>query len=265
MKLEIQNYQSKEVTIVQMENKNPLAVALENTKLRDYPEETRNANTIKMVLWLLDLLGVKGDESTSSHHIVSSNFINDALKNYTYQEIKLAFQKYVTGEYYDTNGKPMLVTQQLNAVVIGRVMREYEEIKKRELDLYRRKRNEQLTKPKEMTEEEKELIVFVGVTDCFAFYKHNKMIEAGKGWVYDYFFEKKRLPTHTKEFKEEIKQRALVTVKEDIKKNGISLQVSEALKSINPATVAVKCKELILMDYFERLVKENIDIKTEMK
>lgn len=265
MKLEIQPYYQKGITIVEMENKSDLAIALENTKLRDYPNEIRSKNTLNIVLWLLDLLGVKGDEATERHHIVSANFINDTLKNYTYQEIKLAFQKYVAGEYYDSNGNPMLVTQQLNAVVIGRVMREYENLKKRDLDAYRRKRTEDMNKEVQLSQEEKDLIVYVGVIDCFKHFEQHKSIESGKGWVYDFFYEKGRLPKHTKEFREEIKAKAIIEVENDIKSGGVTSQVKEALKNIHQSTIAVKCKEIILREYFKRLIKEKIDIKEEMK
>lgn len=120
-------------------------------------------------------------------------------------------------------------------------------------------------KPQEMSEEEKQLIVYTGVIGCFKNYEETKRIEAGKGWVYDFFFEKKRLPKHTPEFKARILDLAKSEVENEIKGGGITSQVKEALKNIQPSTVAVKCKEIILREYFERIVSEKLDIKDEMK
>jgi hypothetical protein len=120
-------------------------------------------------------------------------------------------------------------------------------------------------KPKEITEEEKQLIVYAGVIGCFRKYEETKHIESGKGWVYDFFFEKGRLPKHTNEFKTIVKAKAKTELENEIKSGGINLQVKEALKSIQPSTIAVKCKEIILREYFDKLIKENIDIKDEMK
>lgn len=116
-----------------------------------------------------------------------------------------------------------------------------------------------------MTQEEKDNLVYIGVLDCFAYYVQHKSIEAGKGYVYDYFYERKRLPKHTPEFRARIKELAQKEVERDIKSGGITTQVKDALSNIQPSTIAVKCKEIILREYFEKIIKDKIDVKTEMK
>lgn len=199
MKLDLVKLESSElaktnhnVLVVEMKNKPKMAIAWENPKLRDYPEEKKNENTVKLFYWLLNLLGVKGDDTTDSHHDVAIKFINESLLNYTYQEIKLAFEKYVSGEYYDSNGKPMLVTQQLNSVVLGRVMREYEIIKKRDLDTYRRKKAEQMQSKTEISEEEKENIIIHGLITCFDAFAQTKKFDQDQivTHYHDYLMEK---------------------------------------------------------------------------
>ncbi|MEL4307415.1 hypothetical protein [Joostella sp. CR20] len=139
------------VQIVQMANKPQMAVAMENVKLRDYPEDMRLTNCVNLVEWLLNLLGVNAKDQTD-HHTELAKHIFSSHGKWTFQEIKLAFEMYVRGDFYE-NGKPMLVTQSVNAVVFGRVMRSYEEKKKSELDAYYRKKN--AFKTPEMSLEEK--------------------------------------------------------------------------------------------------------------
>src|SRR5690606_18371596 len=85
---------------------------------------------------------------------------------------------------------------------------------------------------KGMTQEEKDNLVYIGVLDCFAYYVQHKSIEAGKGYVYDYFYERKRLPKHTPEFRARIKELAQKEVERDIKSGGITSQVKDALSNI---------------------------------
>lgn len=176
------------------------------------------------------------------------------------EEIDYAFKL----ERYNAYGEKTGHFQLFNAEYVSAILTKY----KKWLNEKRVNHNLPLSKdePKqELTQEEKDNIVYIGVLDCFSCYKQHKSIEAGKGYVYDYFFERKRLPKHTPEFKAEKLDQAQKEIEAEIKSQGITLQVKESLKSIQPETVAVKCKEIILREYFDRVVKEKIDIKNEMK
>lgn len=261
MELVIQNISNK-VSVVEMKNKPSLAVALENTKIRDYPEEIRNANTMNLVDWLLNLLGVNAKNDNVKHHAAAFEFVNKTLLNYTYQEIKLAFEKYVAGEYYEAENKPMMVTQQLNAVVIGKVMKNYEALKKSELDAYRREREKQNRKDKELTKEEKDEIVLVGILNCFEIFKETGEIQDGYTYLYQHFYELGKFPKHTNEFRENARSRAIESLEQSIKKQ--REEFKRVSYDYSEANITRKCKQIILGDWFKSLIEKGIEIKDEL-
>ena len=177
-----------EIENIEMDNKPVMAIALENDKIRDFSEELRNSNTQDLVIHLLNLLGVSGKQDPN-HHIEAAKFINLSLGKYTYQEILLAFQMYVSGDFKDERGLQVLVTQQINAVVIGRVMRCYSEIKKNNLDQYRKKK--ELNSRNEMSQEEKDLLYIAPLISRFDQYKENKGGLKEVNHIYDDFIDKK--------------------------------------------------------------------------
>ena len=252
--------------VVGMDSKPPMAKALENLKLRDYPEEARNGNTVILTSWLLNLLGVKGNPDTDKQHLVATKFINDTLLNYTYQEIKLAFEMYVSGKFYENNGKPMLVTQQFNSVVIGRVMREYQALKDRELDEYRRLRTIQLNKKYEMpelTKEEKELLVYEGVLNCFENYKQTREVINGYVWVYDHLDELNIINFSPKE-----KKAKMLIAQERLKAEAVCYtnaikrkRLLETIQNLSSSPVVTEAKRLLLQDFFANVTVKKKHIR----
>ncbi|TSE03346.1 hypothetical protein [Aquimarina algiphila] len=276
MKLALQKYKT-DVFVVEMQNKPQMAVAWENPKLRDYPEEIRNANTFDLFAWLLDLLGVKGDESTDKHHDVAITFINSSLQNYTYQEIILAFEKYVSGEFLESNGKQMLVTQQLNAVVIGRVMREYELLKKRELDAYRKKKADQMSKEDKPTEEQILVTMFINMIGYWDQYNEFKIIGNGGETVFERLVEKGIIGSP-----EDQKYKAYYSKKMKAAKDYLEMEYSskksmiketrdkykkilKELKTGLTPRIESKAKCIVVEEYFQNLINKKIDFKDVLR
>lgn len=276
MKLALQQYKA-DVFVVNMANKPQMAVAWENPKLKDYPEEIRNANTFMIFSWLLDLLGVKGDDSTDKHHDAAINFINSSLKNYTYQEIKLAFEKYVSGEYLDSKGTPMLVTQQLNAVVIGRVLREYEFLKKRELDAYRKKKADQMSENTEPNKEDVLVTMFINMLNYWDQYQQFKHVSDGAETVFERLVDKSIIAKPDDPKYKAYYAKKMIKAKEELEleyKNKPTLykekkdQYKSILKDIKTGLsprIETKAKCLVLEDYFKNLVNKNIDFKDVLR
>ena len=244
----------KPIKIVPMDNKPKMAVALENPKLRDYTEEELTTNCALMVAYLLNLLGV-GEKGKLDHHNATVRFMAENFLQYTFQEIKLAFNMYVRGEFMQ-DGKPMLVTQQLNPVVLGRVMREYQYRKDADLDQYRRKRTQFLLKemqPPELTQEQKDAITADGALRVFNEYKEFGQVLPGESHIYDYLVEKGFLKVSENEWSNtEIQARINVKKETKIK---LDMQKKEFVKNTNESDIKAETKRLLLEKYFENRIK----------
>lgn len=257
------------ILVIPVDNKKDLAYALENMKIRDYEGNLRAKNTNVVVLYLLNLLGVKASEDTRVHHMVCTKFINNNLKNYTYQEIELAFEKYVLGEFYDQKGNKLLVTQQLNAVVMGNVMACYSELKKNELDDYRRKRNEIIIKSREkkqdISEEEKKELVRKGVINCYDYYCEHDKIPTGYLYVYDVLYDLGYLEKDN-EKKKSILSLAKSRVNREImsrvprniaERNDLKALVKQAKENLLVSNYKSKAKEISMEIFFNDLKNSN--------
>lgn len=214
MQLSLINPKESNVFVVDMKNKPQQAIAMENPKLREYPIEKRKENIIIVIKWLLDLLGV-GDASNINHHNELGRFINENYLNWTFQEIKLAFEMYVKGDL-TTDKNDLKVFQTLNSVVFGRVMKAYREIKMNELDNYFKARNALIVaknnKPKKLTEEEKANLIKSGVKRLYKEYESYGVVMPGNIHLYDYLYDKGLL---TKD--DEEKKKLYLKAKENVK------------------------------------------------
>lgn len=168
-----------------------------------------------------------------------------------FAEIKKMLNMYADGEL---SIKP--IPNHFDRIRLGEVMNAYRQQKPRPKP----------EAPKEMSEDEKEQIVLLGIINCFEDYKVTKEIKTGYGYVYDYFFEKGNLPTHTKEFKEQIKNKAVLALEKEITALGITLQVKEQLEAMRDGLKGVKgkCKQIILSEYFDKLILEGKEITKEL-
>ena len=224
-----------------------LAILESKAKLRDYPQEEKNTMTLELVAKLLDMLGV--GEGKIEHHKRLHGFINDAYGNYTYEEINEAFTMYVSQRF---GIKPY---QQLNSVVFGQVMREFDFYKKENLKLFRLEMN----KPEEVTEENEELIMIEAVDRLKKEYEQHKKITSIFVHVYDYLYKKKAFPVHTKEFRDKISERAKIIAKSDAMTEAgrdynahrFLKQTLEMIENGQGDSLATISKRLVLEDYFK--------------
>lgn len=254
-----------EVFIVKMENKPLLAVAMEKPKLRDYPLEIRNQNTLILIKRLLNVLGVNGSDKIE-HHTALHELINDAYLNYTYEEIKLAFEYYLKGKYFES-GKPIMITQQLNGVVFSKVMNHFGRLKKsNEMDAYRRKLKDQQMKETELTQEKKDEIVRDGLINCYNKWLKTKKIEAGYLWVYDHLDELKLLNFTAKQ-----KKQRMVDAREYLENQAANEldkskrnDIKRAVENIYSKPIINKAKRLIVGDYFQSLLSDFGHIKDKI-
>tara|TARA_A100000171_G_scaffold49827_1_gene59754 strand:- start:17 stop:856 length:840 start_codon:yes stop_codon:yes gene_type:complete len=267
------NALQKQITVVQMQHKNKFAVSLENPKLRDYPEEVRNANTANLVDWLLNLLGVNEKNGSTDQHVAAFNHIHRTLDVYTYQEIILAFEMYVNGEFTDKQGRPIEVFSEFNARVIGRVMKLYTEKKRENLTAYYQQKQMQKNKLPEISEAEKKKLIENGIIECFNDYKETKEIKHGRLYVYEELYKRNLLPPHTPEFKAEIEKRAKVKVlrqaEQTIKSGKLDENTHKAKKLIarvqeGKQSFKRDCRRIIIQDFFDKLLSESEDFDIKL-
>ncbi len=252
MELIIKNH--TQVQVVNVPNKNKYAVALENNKLRDFPQELKNTNTLSLIDWLLNLLGVNEKEGSIDHHAVAFNFVNENLNNYTYQEIKLAFNMFVSGQLTDEQGKPLLIAQQLNAVVIGKVMKAYQDLKVQNLDSYYRAKKKLLSPPPtEPTPEERKEIRRQFLKNVFDDIKNTGYYDYA--WlIYDDLSAQNKILVGDSRKKEMYAQQ-LEKYTQELKSGGFKrgvLRKIEKIKSSDRNTIIVnRCKNILVAEYLE--------------
>lgn len=241
-----------EISIYQ---KPQLAVLEEKKKLRNYEESALNAGIKTLIFHLLNLLAVS--EGKKDHHIKLAELIKAAYMQFTFEEIKHAFDLFVAGEFEQ---KPF---QQLNAVVFGQVMRAYNNYKRNKLEAYRRKKRliaEQNEKP---SKEDQQKAMNDAVTRLYLEYTSSGRITGTISHIYDYLFTQGKLPKHDKAFKEMILEKAKTVAKSE--------QMTEAMKTVDARRALNKTiekieegtfgglktisKRLVLVEYFEQLSK----------
>ena len=114
----------------------------------------------------------------------------------------------------------------------------------------------------EMSQEEKDNLVFGGCMNCFEQYKQDGRVLPGYAWVYDHLHELKLLPKHTKEFKAEILARANKAITETFDGAPLTYHVKEEISRYKQGKgVKSKCKQIILEDYFKELIKQDKHLK----
>lgn len=247
------------VTVVRMANKPILAVAMENPRISQYPEEVRNINTLSFIEWALDMLGVNHKEGGEGHHVAVHQFVNTQLSNYTYQELRQAILMYVTGEF---NQSGIMVTQQFNCVVLGKVMNVYDEHKQQALYKYNRLKRDQQAEEVELTEEQKMELTLQGVQNCFNEYVKTNTIIPGYIWVYDYLTKQNVLSNSDDEKKTAYKE-AKLRLQLKKRPEGMSRNdyknFRDSLEQNKSDAVVVEAKKDLLCAYFNKLTVRHAD------
>lgn len=159
-----------------------------NKKIRDYSESENENNTGILINYLLGLLGISSLENDKKemHYVVLDDFINDSLKNYSYDEIKIAFKNHIRGDYN------IPAFNKLDSIIAGKVMRAYdlqksEIIKNEKIKI----RNEYGFQP--MTDAEVERVMLDAVDRVKKEILETGNLEGTAHHVYDFLTESGRL------------------------------------------------------------------------
>lgn len=203
--------------------------------------------------WLCGLLSLT-DEVSANRLEVALPAIKEHCWSMGFSEIKKMFEMYADNKL---SVKPM--PNYFDRILLGKIVESYKQQKPKP---------KQIKQP-ELTQEEKDIIVYMGVINCFDAYKQDKKIDVGKGYVYDFFYELGKLPKHTETFRNDIKKRATAMLEDslqDYNSKKLTTQLKDKITDIKKGKgLRSKMKQIVLMDYFDELIKKNIDIKTQMK
>ena len=246
---------------LQIYKKPMLALITETKKLRNYPEPERLSIATKMIMDLNNDLGVSS-KANPDHHIRAIKFIAETCGNYTPEEMTEAFKKFIAHEF------KMEVYQQVNAVVVGRIIREWEFYKTEKLKIYNLKKQEIRMEAQRPTDEDTENIMIEACDRIYREYKSTRQITGAIPHIYKYLFEKNLLPNHNKEFKEAIKQRAIAIAKSEAYTAAGSdylkhIKIKDTIAAIEAGTggdIKGIAKHIIVADFIRELIKEGTNI-----
>ena len=150
-----------------------LAIISDAKKMREYSDTDRLTIAKNIVVGLIGRLGVSG-KATATHHVESIRFIA-GNKEFTPEEFTKAFELAMDGTL------KIDLFQQLNCVVIGRVMTLYKTYKIEKLRAYRQRRAPE----KPLTTEQQKQLIRDAIKDEFTNYKFSGELNTNRNYLYD--------------------------------------------------------------------------------
>lgn len=149
----------------------------ETKKLRDYSEVERLTISKTIVVSLLNKLGV-GNKSNEKHHIEVIKFIANN-KVYTPEEFEKAFNLAIEGAFN------IDLLQQLNCIVVGKVMNEFRNYRKHNLKNYKHQMQIQLAQKALPSAPNVDVLFLDVLKDEFKNYKEVGKVNDMRNWLYD--------------------------------------------------------------------------------
>jgi len=245
-------------------------------------QETGNETLITYLLSLLGISTVEGD-GKELHYLAVDQYITENLGKYTYGEIREAFNMLLRGEFKHLKEmEGFKLFNKLDCILLSKVIECYDIQKKIILRIYdsQLKRNILLleSRDNELSQEEKDEIVYNGVIDCFRHYKETGEFEFGKRYVYEVLEEKrllnrdwdyrtsimkkvrKRLETPIEEVKK-VKGKGVKKAIEVLRKLDSNEELNKSKKPVTEEEVIKESKMLVLAEYFDTLIKEDKSIE----
>lgn len=214
-------------------NKPELAVISEVKKMREYSDTDRLTIAKNIVDGLLIKLGVSG-KSNSAHHVEVIRFISDN-KEFTPEEFTKAFDLAIDGEL------KIDLFQQLNRVVMGRVMVLFKAYKIEKLRAYRQRK----TPEQPLTPDQQKQLIKDAIKDEFTNYKFSGVLNENRNYLYD---ELKQLDVE-KKFKKVAWKHSIAEVKEEEKQLS---KRSRANKEILKAKCIIRYKRKLVALIFDK-------------
>ncbi len=235
-----------------------------------------------MLNYLITLLNIKVENELQNNDlkiqmIVILDFIKDKFGFLTVEEIRQAFKMYVAKELGFKE-----IYRNLDTIVVSDVLNAYVDFRNESLHVYMSKKaNLKLEEKNKLSEEEKDKLAISAVENFFNDYKKNRVISNPFFWVFDFLVEKGKLKIPNENtpklasyylkkhdeakqiLQDEFENKPAKSSKE---RDDIRKELKE-IYSGNSTKIDLKIKELVLVDYFEKLISENTNtiFKDEIK
>lgn len=229
---------------------------IEFLKIRELEEIEVREGLGMIFVKAANLLGIK-EKISDINKTDIREMILTKFKNLSLEEIDYAFRL----DRY--SGEPVPHFQLFNSEYVAKILKKYQDWIRQtrvanQLPIFKEN-----PKTEELSEEEKQLITINGIIDCFEKFKNTGMIEPGKNYVYDWLYEREKLPKHTSKFKARIKRKAVkmaLREKEELGKTGS--EIKNKIREIKSGENQLKrlCKDLVLMEFFSKLISQEKSI-----
>lgn len=198
-----------------------------------------------LMMDLFKMLGIDLDTHKHPERLAATEqMIREYANRLTPKEIHQAFLHYVKGELAGLEP----VESHLSPILFGKVIKAYKEQKKKP------------PKPKvnELSDEEKQNLIFMGLVNCFDRWKQEKRVIPGYVWVYDHLMEEKIFVNDKKQ-----KLAAMQIARRELKAEADRSDrdyIQQLEDSRSPAVIN-RAKLILLSDYFKGLHKDGMHLK----
>ncbi|PSG90889.1 hypothetical protein [Aurantibacter aestuarii] len=234
---------------------------IEFVKLRDLPEQTFKNGLALLFVRIVNLLGIKNPlEKVNIDDI--KTLINMRFLNLSLEEIDYAFKL----ERFGVLTPKTQHYQNFNASYVSEVLTKYKEWLKQT----RVNNNLQIApveKQKELTQDEKDLIMYQAVLDCFENYKSNGTIIGISSHIYQHLCD-----INVVSFSDQQKKQKYKVAKDFLyKEAGLNKSYFKKVKDLkflqkNENTLVIdQAKKMLLEDFFNKLIAKNTHIKQFLK
>jgi hypothetical protein len=246
----------------------------------DYPKiRDTNANDLSgLINHIIALLNIQKFNSPEEIQRMDEQMllVGDLLRTefgkLTIPEVKMAFKMYVTRQFPN-----LKVFRLLDCIAIGELLSTFIEYRNESLRTYDHKKQVMQQAIPEMSDSQKLEIATKGIIRIFSVYKATGELPEPCAWVFDDLHERKIIrdaatPAEQMYYQKQY-NKALQEVNAELTKaksinpldHVINREVKAEIEKVlqgNSEKVTLRCKKLILADYFTKLVKENTDIQS---
>jgi hypothetical protein len=228
-----------------------LAIFNNPIPIKAIPEQ--NLNTLLMgqfLDWLSAILSLNEEATTKLEYALPA--IKEHCWSMGFPEIKKMIEMYADSKL---SVKP--IPNHFDRIKFGEVVNAY----KQQKPIKKTKINEP-----EMTEEDKELLIFAGVVNCFDEFIHNGKIIDGYVWVYDHLVDVKVLENTPKEKRDVMplaKARLTEEQRDSLSYNDYANFLKELENKRKDQSIINTAKKILLERYFNILKTNKKHIKNE--
>lgn len=223
-----------------------------NVPIKAIPDQKLNEAIIThFVPWISGLLSLTGETSTERLEIALPAIKTHAW-SMSFQEIKTMFEMYADNKLSITP-----IPNYFDRILFGKIVEAYkQQLQRKEV---------KIEAPK-MTDEEKQILVYTGIMNCYEHYLSEGDLLSGYSYVYDHFYPMNKFPKHDKEYRSKINELAVKSLTRQFYKNEArTTSIGKYLKEIrSDGSLRIRCKEIILTQWFDKLIEKGIEIKNEL-